>query len=74
MNRRRKVDRTLIAKEIECDGEYCGACSCLVKHSSESVTCAEFNKALFPAYGERRAERCSDCHMAERLANGEEMR
>jgi len=70
--RRKNLDATRIAKEIDCDGEYCGNCERLL--SSKFRKCIEFDKELKKADGKKKAERCSDCHMAERLANGEKMR
>lgn len=72
--RKRNRNLTRIAKEIECVGEYCGPCNLMDTEHEEGVVCTEFGKALFVLTGDRRAERCSDCHMAERMANGEKMR
>ena len=68
--RRKKRNLTRIAKEIECSGEYCGNCE-RVSPRMDGFDCAEFHKELKTAEGKKRAERLADCHMAERLANGE---
>ena len=71
--RRKNLNMTRIAKEIECNGEYCGDCDrCFGGISFRK--CTEFDRELKKADGKKKAERCSDCHLAERLANGEEMR
>ena len=71
--RKKNLNLTKIAKEIDCKGEYCGPCA--KRFGSKGFQrCTEFEKELRKADGDKGAERCSDCHMAERLANGEEMR
>jgi len=73
MPRRKKNRYTRIAREIECLGEYCGPCGLAYNDRDEGLVCDEFGKSLAPVGGDRRAERCSDCHMAERVANGEKI-
>lgn len=63
----------LIAKHIDCSGEYCASCRHMNPRHKEGYMCEEFKRPLFRLDDDRRAERCADCHMAQRLANGERM-
>lgn len=70
--RRKRKPRIKIAKEIECCGEFCGQCGRLrLLENPPVIKCIEFDRELSPAFNDSVAERCSDCHMAERFACGD---
>ena len=74
LGRKKKKKLTKIAVQIECTEEFCFMCkslNCLERGNGFMLYCKFFMKVLFPAFGESRAERCSDCHMAQRIAGGE---
>jgi hypothetical protein len=72
--RRKKKKLTKIAVYIECTDEFCWKCKLLdSKRFRRGILlyCKFFRKSLSPAFGESIAERCSDCHMSQRIAGGE---
>lgn len=78
IGRKKRKRFTRIAIQIECTDEFCWRCKKLVKKRDSErkvmlLYCMFFRKLLSPALGESVAERCSDCHMAQRCADGEIM-
>jgi len=71
MGRKRKRG-TMVGVEINCDGEYCGACTRLsmvadTKGKKGYPHCLLFGKDLFGVPAPLHAQRCSSCHMGERM-------
>jgi len=78
VGRKKRPKVTRLAIQVQCDGEFCAKCEKLIRKKDVKrryvfLYCKFFKKILSPAFGESVAERCSDCHMAERCANGEYM-
>jgi len=78
VGRRKRRPMRRIAVQVECNEEFCWKCDKLSRKKSEKrqyvfLYCQFFKKVLAPAFGESVAERCSDCIMAERCADGEIM-
>ena len=76
IGRKKKKKLTTIAIQVECNEEFCLKCDQLVVKTDtlrkyQFLYCKFFKKSLAPAFGESVAERCSDCHMAQRIAEGE---
>ena len=67
--RPKKKPKITIAFNIECSGEHCNLCRFL-KKDGYNIVCLMFRRELLVT---KAIERCSDCHMAERLANGEDI-
>lgn len=76
---RKKRERfTRLAVQVKCGEEHCESCDNIVRKFSIErryvfLFCKFFKKPLVSADGELVAERCSDCHMAERCACGESL-
>jgi len=76
VGRRKRPVMTRLAIEVECSDEFCYKCNHLTKKHDPTrqwvfVYCKFFKTRLSPARGESVAERCSDCHLAQRVAAGE---
>ena len=78
VGRRKRKNMTSLAIRVECKEECCGPCRMLDRiwddsKKCEVLHCRFFTVELAPAFGDSHAERCSDCHMAERCGLGEFM-
>jgi len=76
IGRRKRPKLTNLAIQVECLPEHCWRCGKLVKkydvvRGVAILYCKFFRKLLCPAAGDSVAERCSDCHLAQRVADGE---
>lgn len=72
LGRRKKIRRVRIAIEVDCNEEYCKTCR-MLKQEGIVLFCDFFKKELCPALESNIAERCPDCHIAERCAKGEDI-
>lgn len=73
LGRKKRQKRTKLAIEEDIRGEFCYNCSkCkdLGAQGRPMLKCILFGKELAPAFNDSKAERCSDCHLAERFAKG----
>jgi hypothetical protein len=78
IGRKKRKKLTKIAIQVECTDEFCWRCTKLLRKRDTVrryvfLYCTFFKKKLAPAFGESVAERCSDCHMAQRCAEGDFM-
>ncbi len=74
MGRKKQPKLTKIARGIKCSGEFCEECEhCIerkTKYDQPYLWCKEWERELAPAFNKSKAERCAECHMGERYANG----
>lgn len=78
VGRRKKKQMTRLAILVECveQSEFCGECRMIDRRPDQArqcniLFCKYFKVELAPAFNSSVAERCSDCHVAERCAQGE---
>ena len=76
VGRKKHKKMTRLAILVECREEFCGLCRMIDRvpdklRKCEILFCKFFKRELVPAFNSNIAERCSDCHMAERCAHGE---
>lgn len=74
VGRRKRENWTRLAIRVKCGEETCEPCKMLEEIWDEGrkcmiLSCIFFTVELMPA-AKGKADRCSDCHMAERCARG----